>query len=505
MSAKGPQVVSGVVSRLLGILCIAVCLAGCRTVFTGIEPDTGETCDEIEIGRDMPERRHRCGNHIVQFEGASAEESCLEGLRGANQCAPPRPGTDLIVVIPESWPARMGTVSVEQSIRGTGCGLLGAFSSGRYEFPFEVTRRLRSPGIRFSASSMAIDEGDSATLDWTVTGTTTAVRLDTDPVPATGTRTVSPRRTTSYTLTAENRCLVSSETVDICVNETQEPPEITAADGVFPGERLTARGRFLAYSGCGGDVESALLFAQGTTSPPPVVDPSPSSTSLDATLPGGIMPGDATVVARVGTLSSSPFSFTVRGRSNGPFGEITLIRDGSTSCTSGGVTRSVSVSRGIAPEDRVATFSEGGRTLSVLRFTLGMERTGAGFSPACKHAVAVGENTARTDDRYTLQVDDLDNSAPVALSETELGRGVQVLFSPDDSVVLYKAQDDFAGGPGHAAISLHDMQRTRPIPGPGPGVTCTLCDAISASVDGYRGVTIVFDGRTLVGSPFPIE
>ena len=49
--------------------------------------------------------------------------------------------------------------------------------------------------------------------------------------------------------------------------------------------------------------------------------------------------------------------------------------------------------------------------------------------------VIVGQNTARDDNKFILLVRDFDDDR-TRVNENALGQGVQVLFSPDDSVVL---------------------------------------------------------------------
>ncbi len=483
-------------------LLMVVLISGCSTVFTSVEPNSGATCDIIEVQREEG-RRHRCGIHMVEFDGRPAEGICLEGS-GLSSCSPERSGDDLIFTIPESWPEGSGTLSVEQSIRGTGCALLGTFGSDRYEFPFTVTEQRRSPVITsFTADDPTITAGDSTTLRWNVTGTTTSVQLDAGAVPASGTRTITPDSTQTYRLTAENDCLSSFGSVTVCVNTPQAAPVLTSVDSARPGGAFRANGRNLTYNSCAGAASSSLVFTQGGTTLPAVVDASPGDRRMDVTLPAAMMPGDATVAARVGTMTSEPFAFTVEGRRDGDFRPVTLRQSGTFPCGSSGRTLTVTSGSG---SRRTAEFRQGSTTLASFNFDIGTGPSGAAVSPGCEHAVVVGQNTTPgTGDVYSLNIYDLEDGPSLSrVRQTNLGTGVQVLFSQDDSVALYKAQDNSAGGAGFAAISLHDMERRRAISGPAPGITCSMCNSINANITMFNDINVIFDGRSL-GGPYPIE
>ncbi|MEM9293638.1 MAG: hypothetical protein AAGD01_18305 [Acidobacteriota bacterium] len=483
-------------SRSFALLLLALTAGACTPRFTVVTPNQAATCDFVEIGRD-DDRRHRCGFLEVALDGVPATETCLEGT-GLKACVPPRTGTDLVFKVPATWPAGPGTLSVRQSIRGTGCALLGAFGSDTYEFPFTVTEQLQAPRIMFDADSERLAVGESTTLRWNVTGTTTAINLDSDAVPASGTRIVSPTASQTYSLRAENSCEGASKPVSICVDPVQQTPVVTGIDSARPGERVRIDGRELAFSNCDGDAVSEVVFTQDGTTYPPAVDGAPATGRLDITLPSSLSPGAATAVARVGSLESAPFPFTVEGRANGAFRAVTLHQSGTHDCGSGGREVSISESGGM----RIATFRQGGRSLADIPFTLGTAASGAALSPDCQHGVVVGRNTARGDGSYTLHVYDLDRSATPHISAQNLGSDVQVLFSPDDTVVLYKAQDS-SRGVDFATVDLYDMLRGRSLSGPGSEVACTACSSISASVAGFREVAITFDGRSL--GVYPIE
>jgi len=96
--------------------------------------------------------------------------------------------------------------------------------------------------VAFSASPAEMKAGDSATLLWNVTGAT-SVTIDqgVDKVAAAGTKTVSPAKTTIYTLTATNSAGTNTQTVTLTVGglsiipglERRKFPPITLTETVF--------------------------------------------------------------------------------------------------------------------------------------------------------------------------------------------------------------------------------------------------------------------------------
>ena len=81
----------------------------------------------------------------------------------------------------------------------------------------------------FTASAASISAGSSATLTWTVTNAT-SVKIDNGigAVQATGSQPVSPTKTTTYTLTAQNGSKSATATVTIAVNDASQHASITS-------------------------------------------------------------------------------------------------------------------------------------------------------------------------------------------------------------------------------------------------------------------------------------
>src|SRR6185295_6952130 len=84
------------------------------------------------------------------------------------------------------------------------------------------------PTATFSASPTSISSGQSATLTWNATNATTiAINQGIGTVAASGTRSVSPTATTTYTLTATNSAGSTTATATVTVGGTRTTPTIT--------------------------------------------------------------------------------------------------------------------------------------------------------------------------------------------------------------------------------------------------------------------------------------
>jgi hypothetical protein len=92
-----------------------------------------------------------------------------------------------------------------------------------------ITVKLVQPKIQFAASPPVIFEGESTTLSWTVTGAdpgTISITPAIGTVGATGTQSVSPTVTTTYTITASNAGGVSTYIISVSVR----PRDTTVAN-----------------------------------------------------------------------------------------------------------------------------------------------------------------------------------------------------------------------------------------------------------------------------------
>jgi hypothetical protein len=380
-----------------------------------------------------------------------------------------------------------------------GCIVMGMLDSDLYELgTFTVTGSPSAPNVTsFKAEPSEIDQGEATTLEWSIVGPTTRLELDgldsgTMDVTGTTSFVAAPTSTSDFRLTAYNECLTDSAGTTVLVNELQEQPVINDVDPDYPGEEVSVDGHNLRFRPRDDlpYVESSMIFVQNGTTYAPVVDPTPSDTGLDGDLPAGMEPGSASVRARVGTMESDPVDFRVPGRENGAFSEVTLrTAEGDYTCPTD-PERTLEISGD--GEERWARFEDDGSLLWRESFSLGTSNTGAAFSPDCQHGVIVGQNTALADNKFVLLVRDFEDGR-TRVRETNLGQGVQVLFSPDDSVVLYKAQDDFRGV-GFAVLHMFDLREDDPIPDPGAGNACVACNSVTARVVDYNFVEITFSG-----------
>ncbi len=75
--------------------------------------------------------------------------------------------------------------------------------------------------VKLTASPTTIDLGDSTTLQWTSKGAQYVVYSDFDAASITGTKTVTPTQTTSYTITVGGPDGEASSTVIVKVNEIE--------------------------------------------------------------------------------------------------------------------------------------------------------------------------------------------------------------------------------------------------------------------------------------------
>ena len=92
--------------------------------------------------------------------------------------------------------------------------------------PAPEVPRPSAPSITFSAEPTTIQRGQSSTLRWQVTGSVTSVSIDQSvgTVQNTGSRSVSPQASTSYTLTATGPGGTSTALATVNVSAPPPPP-----------------------------------------------------------------------------------------------------------------------------------------------------------------------------------------------------------------------------------------------------------------------------------------
>lgn len=111
-----------------------------------------------------------------------------------------------------------------------------------------------APEVEFSAEPQAITAGESAVLNWLVTGEVDSVVLQPfgDAVDAEGTRTVTPAETTTYAVVATNRRGRNEAEVTVSVRQPDDPPLI-ARFQADPTEISTGESSVLSWDVAGAD------------------------------------------------------------------------------------------------------------------------------------------------------------------------------------------------------------------------------------------------------------
>ena len=135
-----------------------------------------------------------------------------------------------------------------------------------------VVTVVQMPVITFGASATSLNEGNSATLDWSITNAPTSVSLDQGigAAGASGSLAVTPLTTTTYTLTASNQG--GTATAQVTITVTQKP--VILSFSASPPGITKGRSSVLTWSSQGGT--STTLNGQAMTGTSAVVAPSTS-------------------------------------------------------------------------------------------------------------------------------------------------------------------------------------------------------------------------------------
>lgn len=463
--------------RVLLIMILLSTVAACSTDFVDFNPKQGQVCDEVRIQR---EDGNNCGTHRVTFNGVPSANVRREGSAS---------DADLIAEVPVG--ATTGPLFVEQNTGN--CAFLGFFNARHtFDEPFTVLDSPDAPIIRsFTAQPDKLIPGEMSTLQWRIDGAVTRLTLrnlrtgsDVD-VSGSTSRVETVPETTEFRLSAFNRCVSASRTLTV---EVQERPVIRDVDSVFPGESSELSGTNFRWPGA----SSSVIFQQGARRSPAIEDPRPSDRRLDATVPGDFEPGEASAIVRVGSLESNPFTFDLKGRTDGPFVNVSAqLNTAEKTCDDLRLT----FTPPFEGDRRTAVYSRGSRDLKTITInSLG----GATFSPDCRYAVALSPPlSSSAPPGLTLFVEEIEGRTVRRENSSEFGF---VMFSPGSTVLLTQFVDSFAGA---LRINLFDLSRNRFIAGTG-AFTCGPCGSMNARVEpNYRDVRIDFGGNSF--GPYRIE
>ncbi|MEJ2088952.1 MAG: hypothetical protein P8Y69_10885, partial [Gammaproteobacteria bacterium] len=164
-----------------------------------------------------------------------------------------------------------------------------------------------APAVSLTVDNAAIDAGASTTLRWSATNATTCTASDgwSGSRAVTGSQTVSPSASTSYTLTCTGDGGSDSATVTVTVNSTAPTLSFTASDTVVdPGGSVTLNWSATDVTGC--SASGGWSGARGASGSE-LVGPIDASTtfSLSCTGPGG----NVIEMLTVSTVNAVPLSW----------------------------------------------------------------------------------------------------------------------------------------------------------------------------------------------------
>lgn len=157
----------------------------------------------------------------------------------------------------------------------------------------------------FSVSNTALTRGGKSTVSWQVTGATT-VTLNGETVAASGSREVSPRVTTEYTLVATNAAGSISERITVNVSEPAPTPTVARPTGTLTVNPASARSGFsrtLSWNISGATrVNISGIGTNLGNSGSRTVSPTSTTTyTLEATNAGG-----TTTITAIATVTVAP-------------------------------------------------------------------------------------------------------------------------------------------------------------------------------------------------------
>ena len=173
-----------------------------------------------------------------------------------------------------------------------------------------VTVHSNPPTAKLTAAPTTITAGNSATLTWSTTNTT-SVSIDNGigTVAASGSTTVSPTTTTTYTLTATGSGGTVTATATVTVKELLPTAKLTASPStITAGQTSTLTWSTTNATAVSIDQGIGAVSASGTT----VVSPmNTTQYTLTATGPGGTANATTTVTVQAMGITNSPITHVI--------------------------------------------------------------------------------------------------------------------------------------------------------------------------------------------------
>lgn len=310
-------------------LVVCVAAAGCNQdpSILEVKPPSLDACDTIQIN------------------GVYADIQQVAVVDSANVKTPLVPGsllrTDQAFGISGKVPlVSPGTYRVFMDQKGGNGGYFtinpGTVTSTQ---TFQIANTFTAPVVSLTATD-AVAPGSPATLTPTISGATTTAVINPGNLSASGPRTVAACKTTTYTLTASNRCATASASATVHV----PAPTVSsvAPTSVTAGGSITVTGSAFAHNTCNG-TKASLVSGSSTYALGQVT--TNSMTSLTAVVAPCTPPGTYTVeVSTDAGKSSNLVRLQVAAHPN-PCPE-----DGNActkeACGSGGVCKSTNVANG---------------------------------------------------------------------------------------------------------------------------------------------------------------
>ena len=258
------------------------------------------------------------------------------------------------------------------------------------------------PSVNFSASLTTVQSGESATLSWSSNATScTASGAWSGSKALSGSQSVSPTATSTYTLQCAGTSGSTSRSVTVTVASPQSPTVSVSASpaSITTGDSTTLSWTSSNATSC---TASGAWSGSKATSGSQTVSPTSTSTySLSCTGTGGSASGSTTVTVTSATAPSVSLSASPASIASGGISTLNWSSSNTTSCTASGAwsgSKATSGSQTVSP-DSTSTYTlncsgTGGSAISSTTVTV---RAGSGGTPSLQTAfgsLSVGSDPA---------------------------------------------------------------------------------------------------------------